>query len=272
MKRFHLFELEDQPWFPAFLRNAMTNYLSFVANAFGLHRLHLPTLRHILKRTGNRRIVDLAAGGGGPWRDLAPRLWKKYPELEITLTDRFPNIGAFQKTVEDLGTRVDFVSQPVDALDPPADLEGVRTMFLSFHHFRPEEARRILESAVRERRSILIMEAQSRDISHLLQFALSPLGVLLLTPAVRPLRLSQWFFTYLIPILPLAVMWDGVVSVLRTYTPAEMKAMFESIEGHETYYWITGVQSSGPIKAPYLAAVPYSEAEMSPDGWEPGAR
>ena len=31
-------------------------------------------------------------------------------------------------------------------------------------------------------------------------------------------------FTYLIPICPLAFAWDGFVSCLRTYSPAELRA------------------------------------------------
>ena len=36
MKRMHLFEWEDQEWFPVNVRNYMTDYLQFVANTFKL--------------------------------------------------------------------------------------------------------------------------------------------------------------------------------------------------------------------------------------------
>ena len=54
---------------------------------------------------------------------------------------------------------------------------------------------------------------------------LVPLAVLVLTPAVRPFRWSRLFWTYLVPVLPPPILFDGVVSCLRVYTPEEMLAM-----------------------------------------------
>jgi hypothetical protein len=36
--RFHLFEFEDQPWFPGVVRDLATDYLCFIQSALGLHR------------------------------------------------------------------------------------------------------------------------------------------------------------------------------------------------------------------------------------------
>ncbi|MEZ5362682.1 MAG: hypothetical protein R2748_10195 [Bryobacterales bacterium] len=51
-----------------------------------------------------------------------------------------------------------------------------------------------------------------------LPLVLVPLFVLLMTPFIRPFRWSRLFWTYVIPVLPLAIFWDGVVSYLRAYT------------------------------------------------------
>ena len=50
---------------------------------------------------------------------------------------------------------------------------------------------------------------------------LTPLAVGLATPFIRPFRWSRLFWTYVIPLVPLTCWWDGVVSQLRAYTPAE---------------------------------------------------
>ena len=39
--------------------------------------------------------------------------------------------------------------------------------------------------------------------------------------------------TYLLPIVPLAVLFDGFVSCLRTYTPAEIRDLAQAVEGSE---------------------------------------
>ena len=65
MKRFQLFEIEDQAWFPRRLRNYMTDFLRTVAEKFNLFEPVVPVLRDILAEAGKKRIVDLASGGDG---------------------------------------------------------------------------------------------------------------------------------------------------------------------------------------------------------------
>ena len=50
MPRLHAFELEDQPWFPAPIRDLSTDYLHFMQNASALHRAMLPFLEQALQR------------------------------------------------------------------------------------------------------------------------------------------------------------------------------------------------------------------------------
>jgi hypothetical protein len=39
-----------------------------------------------------------------------------------------------------------------------------------------------------------------------------PLKVLLLTPLIKPQRFWRYVFTYLVPVLPLVIVWDGVAA------------------------------------------------------------
>jgi hypothetical protein len=106
----------------------------------------------------------------------------------------------------------------------PRGLDGFRTLFNAFHHFRPELARRILADAVAARRPIAVFEVVSRRLLPLVGLLLSPLNVLVLMPFVRPRRWSWLFFTYVVPVIPLFVLWDGVVSWLRIYSEPELRA------------------------------------------------
>lgn len=56
--RLQLFELEDQAWFTALLRDLATDYLRFVEHRFGLRRHALPVLDGALSEAG----VDRRAG------------------------------------------------------------------------------------------------------------------------------------------------------------------------------------------------------------------
>ncbi|MEO8601362.1 MAG: hypothetical protein ABI629_02185 [bacterium] len=69
MRRLHLIELEDQPWCPAVIRNAATDYLRFMLNLGNNYGPAVPVLARAwpLQRTAATCIVDLCSGGGGPW-------------------------------------------------------------------------------------------------------------------------------------------------------------------------------------------------------------
>jgi hypothetical protein len=54
---------------------------------------------------------------------------------------------------------------------------------------------------------------------------LMPVFAWLLTPRIRPFRWSRVLLTYLLPVIPLVVLWDGLVSCFRTRTPEELLAL-----------------------------------------------
>ena len=50
MARIHLFEFEDQQWFPSFLRNYMTDFLQFISNKFDIYKPVVPVIQKGLKK------------------------------------------------------------------------------------------------------------------------------------------------------------------------------------------------------------------------------
>lgn len=217
MKRRHLFELEDQQWFPTFIRNFGTDFLQFISNKADFYQAVVPIIKKGIEESGSETVIDLASGGGGGWQRLSQHLKPSFPNLKIVLTDYFPNISAFQE-MQKRDAVFQYETQSVNALDVPPTLKGFRTQFLSFHHFKEAEALQILQNAVNNKVPIGIFEGQERTIGNLIKNLFSPIFILLSTPFIRPFKLSRILFTYFIPIVPLFVMWDGVVSVLRTYT------------------------------------------------------
>ena len=174
MKRVHLFEFEDQKWFPKSLRNYGTDFLQFLSNKTKLYKPIIPIIEKGLKEKGNTQIIDLGSGGGGGLIWLNSELKKKVPDLKILLTDYYPNISAFEHTKKQSGN-FEYISKPVDARDVPSELKGLRTQFLSFHHFKPEDAKKILQNAVDSNSSIALFEAQERSFASLLAMFFSPL-------------------------------------------------------------------------------------------------
>ena len=71
-------------------------------------------------------------------------------------------------------------------------------------------------------------------------------------PLVRPFRWSRVLLTYVLPVIPLLVGWDGTVSALRAYTPEELLALAASVPGAEHYSWDAGRAGA----ALYLTGMP----------------
>ena len=251
MSRIHLFEFEDQLWLPEFIRNYMTDFLQFLSNKTGMYKGIVPIIEKGLKQSGTNQIIDLASGGGGGLIWLNTVLKKNHPDFKILLTDYFPNISAFEYTKQQ-ADNFDYIKTPVDARNVPENLTGLRTQFLSFHHFKPSDARQILQNAVDSDSAIAIFEAQERSLPSIIAMVFSPISVLLTTPFIRPFKIGRIIFTYLIPIVPLLVLWDGIVSSLRTYSVEEMNELIVSLNNKETFNWEVGKVKSGPGKILYL--------------------
>jgi len=255
MKRKHLFEFEDQKWFPGFLRNYLTDFLQFVSNKFNVYKGAVPILSETLSKSGNSTIIDLASGGGGGLVNLVSALEKEHPQINVILTDYYPNEKAFAFTAQQ-SSKFRYRTESVDARNVPADLKGLRTQFLSLHHFREEDAVKILQNAVDAKSAIAMFESQERNVKSVIAMIFSPLNVLFVTPFIRPFSVGRIVFTYLIPLVPLFVMLDGILSALRTYTVSEMGELVSRVNGNENYDWKIGKVKSGPATILHLIGTP----------------
>ncbi len=255
MSRIHLFEFEDQKWFPSFIRNYGTDFLQFLSNKTKMYKPIIPILEKGLKVSGTNQIIDIGSGGGGGLIWINNELKKTLPKLKILLTDYYPNSNALKHTAKQ-SENFSFIKTSVDARSVPEELVGLRTHFLALHHFRPNDALQILQNAVDSKSSIAIFEAQERSFKSLLAMFFSPISVLLLTPFIKPFKFGRLFFTYIIPIVPLFVWWDGIVSSLRTYSVKEMNALVSNLKNTESYNWEINKVKSGPSIVLYLVGIP----------------
>ncbi len=238
MKRLHLTEIEDQAWLPASIRDAMTDYLQFVIRMGRPYDAILPRLQHALQETQAKQVIDLCSGGGGPWPSMLPQISEP---TSVQLTDKYPNTEAWEHFQVESDKRLTLHTQTVDATAVPPELSGFRTLFSSFHHFAPEQARALLQDARDNGQGIGVFEATQRSAPAVLAMLLVPLMVLIFTPMIRPFRWSRLLWTYLIPVVPILVLFDGVVSCLRTYSPQELQTLVNELPPTlNGYHWEMG--------------------------------
>lgn len=265
LKRLTLGEIHDQPWCPGVIRNAVTDFLQYSTNHWGQYTPLLPTLCYFLQRVEARRIVDLCSGGSGPWQRLYGTISRAFGEsFRIVLTDRYPNLAAFRLARDLSGGVVEFREEPLDAGALPEGLSGFRTLFGSFHHFHPAQAKSVLQDAVDSGEGIGIFEMTDRLGVTLLAMLTTPFFVLMHTAKIRPFRWSRLVLTYLLPVIPLIVLLDGVASCLRSYTIEELEQMTGSLTG-APYDWEIRklVSPSSPFPIIYAIGCPKPGAALS---------
>lgn len=258
MKRLHLFEFHDLPWFPSAWRNVLTDFMAFAAVNLGLYRPIVPKLESALKTMQCRKVVDLCSGAGGPAVSVLGELGEVDGQpVTITLTDKYPNVLALHRLAARSPDRVSFSESPVDAATVPEELDGFRTLFASFHHFDVDEARAILRDAVSKNEGIGVFEITERKFRFWVPvLVLTPLYLWLITPLIRPFSWQRLLWTYVIPLWLLAALWDGLVSCFRTYTPRELRDLTAGL-GADGYTWDIGrIRSAGGCGITYLLGVP----------------
>ncbi len=253
--RLQLFEFTDLAWYPGFLKQPIQDYLDYVSSKMRVFAGVVPLLARALRKSGEHRVMDLGSGAGGGTLHVWENLREEFPNLNVTMSDKFP--CPLRREYADAGITAHPTS--VDATNVPEELTGFRTMFTVAHHFRPDTLRAIFADARRKRRGIAVFEPVQRSaLQFFAMVLLVPWIVWILTPAIlarnpeRPgLRL---LFTYVLPLIPLSIAWDGAVSVLRAYRAGELLELAEPED--RTFDWESGELRDGGTVVTYLIGTP----------------
>lgn len=233
--------------------------LSFIVRSFRPHDGAVAALVKALRTAGHRRIVDLCSGSGTPALLLQPALEAELGPIEIILTDKHPPRRMPRPEPAARGA-VRYVQQSIDATSFTEGPAGLRTFFEGFHHFRPVEAKRILQEAVDAEEPIAILEITERSWSSILFTLGVALAAPFLAPFVRPFRWSRLLFTYVIPAMILIAWWDATVSSLRSYSRLELESLIAELRGRP-YTWTFGEHRRAGVFAGWLIGYPTANAK-----------
>lgn len=263
MRRVHLFEIHEQAWLPDSLRDAVTDMLQWILNLTKTYAAVEPRLRAALKRSRTSHVVDLCSGAGGPWLWMRERLAGQKTPVDVWLTDKYPNEVALRRIQKRAIRGLRYYVSPVEAIRIPSNLQGFRTLFSAFHHFPPEEAKALVQQAVEHREGIAIFEVARRSIMAVIGCLLFLFGAFLAVPLMRPFRWSRLFWTYLIPLGPLILCFDGLVSCLRAYSLSELSEIAQ-IHATQGYQWQVGEEQRGKfaLNITYLVGFPETGAAL----------
>ncbi|KAI0421563.1 hypothetical protein F5X98DRAFT_328662 [Xylaria grammica] len=287
--RWHLFEIADQSWFPAFLRAYVQTGLTHTwTTCIPLLQSCSPAtlVANILRRELSASVssytyIDFCAGAGGPTpyieRALNQQLGSSRSSpssppsyaavvsqsydapspapapneprnlgVKFILTDLHPHVESWEKAAS-ASPCLTYVSSPVDAAAAPPDLilknkaqgKGVFRLFnLAFHHFDDDLARAILKNTVETSDGFGIFELQSRTLSSFISCILFGFFILLIAPLLYWWSPQILFFVYIVPIVPFVLVFDGLISSIRTRTADEVEVLLRTCGADDTVDWI----------------------------------
>ncbi len=253
--RIHAFEFCDQSWFSGVWREAYLDGLNFLFRLGGVYaRMHEPFARWALQ-AGHGRVLDLASGGAGPIATMiASERDDGTPFPHVTLSDLYPDQEAFRRLKAAYPRLVDFISDPVEAAAGanPFRNAPLRSICSGFHHLRPDQARQLLAATTEFGDGLFVMEPMPCSWFSPL-WSLPNLLVLTAAPFfARRFSLKKLAITTLLPLIPLVIVFDGVVSALRMYRPEEVLELVPE-HARRSWRWAWGTQRYlGFYKATYL--------------------
>lgn len=222
------------------------------------------TLHDVLgSRLKEYTFVDFCSGAGGPTPYIEREVNKAYKQaqaeeklrngqlgsnghvngyvgrdkgVDFVMTDIHPHLPAWSHASQ-RSENLHYVASSVDATNAPEDLlklagtssknqgKVFRLFSLAFHHFSDPLAVRILQNTLSTSDGFAILELQGRDLGSLFL-------ILMMGP---PLMLGSWlwfwgqwahlFWTYIIPVVPFVVVYDGIISCLRTRRDGEIMSL-----------------------------------------------
>ena len=210
MKRKHAPQIMTQKWFPAFLRTLICEFLDWFVLKVNATRPFVPVIRQGLEHARKQRFVVLQQSIGAGFNTVLPVLEEKL-EFEFVAPDAFK-----------------------------ANQDALYISVNSFHQYRPDQARLLLSEIATQKQAVLILEGNNNNLWQIIGMTIFvPLTVLFTGPFVRPFRFSRLIFTYLIPVLPLIIMLDGCLALLKLYAPEDLDELCSSIEVSD-YTWESG--------------------------------
>ena len=220
-------------------------------------------------------FVDFCSGAGGPTpfieREVNKRINNSLKEkaeqngrldangiskglgegVNFVMTDLHPHLSAWSAAAK-RSRNLHYVPTSVDAANAPTDIQDLanvphasskrvfRLFSLAFHHFPDPLAVSILQNTFEMSDGFAIFELQGRDIGNL--FTVACMWPLLFMGSWWWFW-GQWkhlFWTYVVPVVPFVLVFDGIISCLRTRRDDEVMKLIRQAGNADGWRFETG--------------------------------
>ena len=228
--RLQLFEFGDLENIPRVYHDFLREFMGFLYRNLHIHKLWLQEINLFIEQ--NNKIHDPCAGSG----DVNYYIEKEIDEnidfqfiLSDIMTDRVPR---FAKTINSLKRRrLTYLEYSLDLLKA-SDSVYPKIFINAFHHFTPEQVKVILNQQAKKKQDMLILEYCQKTLMSYFSMIMGPFMSMILFPFIIKKKdlISGFILTYIIPIIPFMLLWDGFISCFRTYSENDLMQVLNELE------------------------------------------
>lgn len=227
------FEFGDLAAAPAFYHQFLREFMSKIYLVFGIHKLWRSEISSFVKKQNSQCIHDPCAGSGYVNQLIFESLPREL-DAKFYLSDLMTNESPeFAKQINALGYKnLKFAESPVDLLKIEAENQMPKMFVNSFHHFSREQVKEILKNTLGQGKEVLVLEYCRKTPDSLLSMLFGAILSLIFFPFVveKKYILPSFIFCFLVPIIPLMLVWDGVVSCLRTHSVSSLRQILMELK------------------------------------------
>lgn len=226
-----LFEFGDLDCVPDLYHVYLRKYLVFFYKAFGYYNLWVPGFTNFVKKLKKKELMECCSGAGEPLQLIDARLdTNQVGSLSYLLSDIRPNPEIVDKFNQE-GLRFRYVSDSVDVTQDLEKFDCPKIFINSFHHFTNEQVEKIFLNNFKRKNEIIILEYVSKSFLGFFSMLVGPIVVIFTLPFVVKLRHLpvMMVFTYILPLFPLMMLWDGIISCLHEYSESNLKAIVKKL-------------------------------------------
>jgi SAM-dependent methyltransferase len=263
LRRYHLFEFCDQSWLPVRIRRGFHRALSGAEELFKIYEETASIIADCAKALSVDCILDVCSGTGRAIEMLIINAKRKAIILpKFYVSDLYPSLEDFKALQNNYPNQIDFIEHRLDLEKSDIDDYRLVTIFSALHHFKPDKASLILNNLLEKGVSIIIFENFVREYKFIFLYLLgAPFIIvanaiaLLRSQAIPKYALFDILLTIIVPIFPIMLYFDGLVSILRTYRADEVKKMLKP-ELLENYKFEAGqMLTSSPLPSQFITII-----------------
>lgn len=219
---------------PSWFKNLVDEFLDHIVSLVNANRPFLPLIEEA-HRNGAKSIYIFAPEVGGSAALLVTDIQERFPDLKIIILK--DGLSSARKSHLASLNNSALQSLPTQSMQDPIEPSA---LVLSINHaHRLSDADFVIHVCELQSKfgHFIIGEGNNKSIRQVIGMTIIvPLVILLMTPMIRPLRLSRFIFTYMIPVAPLAIVWDGVAALFRIRSPKLLNSLSSQFDKDHWQY------------------------------------